>query len=162
MSEILDLLQEANKRFNSVDHMLYVTYPLVKDNKLLILMVEGLNKSLNLFLEALMNYEYLYKRINNIPEDFSGKMDLLKRSVANRYNIPRNSIVVMEDLNKIVDERRKSPMEIVKREKYVILSDNYNQTHVTIEKLKNYINESKLFINKVNTLIENARRFSTL
>ena len=160
--DIVKILADANRNFKTADHMLYVTYPLVKDNKLLILVAENLCKALLAGLDALLYYETLYKRIRGVPENFVDKMDILKRSIASRYNIPRSNIVVIEDLNAIIEQRKKSPMEFVKREKYVICSSDYKTSVLTTEKLKNYINESRLFLNKVTSLIENARRFSSL
>ena len=162
METVLIPLKEANRRFVSADHMLFMTYPLLKDTKLLILVAENLHHASILALDALLKYEIMFKRVNSIPVSFNQKMDILKREVAGRYNIQRSNIVNIEELNKLIEARRNSPMEFCKRDKYVICSDDYKTNFLTLDKLKNYLNESKVFINRVNTIIENARRFSTI
>jgi len=162
METVLISLKEANRRFKSADHMLFMTYPLLKDTKLLILIAENLYQASILALDALLKYELMFKRLNSIPVNFNEKMDILKREVAGRYNIQRSNIVNIEDMNALIEARRKSPIEFVKRDKYVICSDDYKTNFLTLDKLKNYLNESKVFINRVNTIIENARRFSTI
>ena len=162
METVLISLKEANRRFKSADHMLFMTYPLLKDTKLLILIAENLYQASILALDALLKYELMFRRVSSIPVNFNEKMDILKREVAIRYNIDRSNIVNIEDMNTLIEARRKSPIEFCKRDKYVICSDDYKTNFLTIDKLKNYLNESKVFINRVNSIIENARRFSTI
>ena len=162
MNNVVVNIDEALKKFRTADHILYVTYPLVSDNKLLISVAENLNLALLKALDALLMYECLFKRIRDVPFDFIDKLDILKRITGPKYKIERSSIVVIEELYGIIEERRKSPIEFVKKEKYVICSDDYRISVLTVEKLKNYLNTSRLFITKVNNLVKNARRFSTL
>ena len=162
METVLISLKEANRRFVSADHMLFMTYPLVKDTKLLIIIAENLCQACVLALDALLKYEMMFRRLNRVPTNFNEKMDVLKREIAGRYNIQRSNIVNIEDLNKLIEARKNSPIEFCKRDKYVICSDDYKTNFLTLDKLKNYLNESKVFINRVNTIIENARRFSTI
>jgi len=162
METVLISLKEANRRFVSADHMLFMTYPLVKDTKLLIIIAENLCQACVLALDALLKYEMMFRRLNRVPTNFNEKMDVLKREIAGRYNIQRSNIVNIEDLNKLIEARKNSPIEFCKRDKYVICSDDYKTNFLTLDKLKNYLNESKIFINRVNTIIENARRFSTI
>ena len=54
-----ELISGANKAVRTADHLVYVTYPLVNDVKLLVTITENLNKALLMAMEALLQYEYL-------------------------------------------------------------------------------------------------------
>jgi len=156
MEDFKNLLREANMLFKAVDHMLYVTYPLLKENKLIINMTENLNSSLIKAMEALLYYDRAYKRVEVFPDDFYSKLDVFKRECAIRYGIDRTYITLIQDLRDIINERKKSKMEFVRNDKYVICSDNYSIKTITISKLKEYLNISRLFIRKVNQVIGNV------
>ena len=46
MENVKFLIDEANKLINRADHLLYITYPLVKDNKIIINIAENVNNGL--------------------------------------------------------------------------------------------------------------------
>jgi hypothetical protein len=65
----------------------------------------------------------------------------------------------MKDLREIIRNRKESPMEFIRKDKYVICSEDYGMKTITIDKVKNYIFQSKSFIIKLNTMFKNARIF---
>jgi hypothetical protein len=156
MEDFRLLLKEANTSFRTADHMLYVTYPLIKENRLIISMTENLNNALIKAMEALLYYDRAYKRVEVFPDDFYSKFDVFKRECAIRYGIDRNYIALIQDLRDLINERKKSKMEFIRNDKYVICSDNYSVKTITIDKLKEYLNISKIFIRKVNQIIGNV------
>lgn len=154
------LVQEMNRYFNTADHLLYVTYPLVKDNKIIITIVENLNHSLIKAIEAILYYDRLYKRISPYPENLSSKLDVFKTKCAPRYNFNREYIILIEDINEIVEEHRRSTIEFIKKDKFVICGNSYSKNKtIDINKLKNYVNGAKPFIQKVNEIyMQNVTR----
>ena len=159
MQEIVDKLKDANRLMNSADHLAYVTYPLIKDNKLIITIAENLNSALLNLMEALLMYERAYKRIPPYPENFDMRLQIFKEKIANRYNIDRSYIVLIEDLKKLVYERKKSTMEFIRHDKYVLFNKNMSIKSITLEKVKKYLNESKPLFLKVNTLLKDVRPY---
>ena len=61
--KFIDALIEAEKLWQGADHIAYITYPFVKNPKLLIRALEGLHKSLVLTISTILKFEYLHKRI---------------------------------------------------------------------------------------------------
>ena len=71
MTELFqELLASANKAFKTADHLCYMTYPLVNDIKLIVTIVDNLDKALVLGMDALLQHEYLYKRLSFMPREF--------------------------------------------------------------------------------------------
>ncbi|MDD5178058.1 MAG: hypothetical protein PHT54_02140 [Candidatus Nanoarchaeia archaeon] len=159
MKEIYELVRKSNELYNSADHLTYVTYPLVKDLKLIITILDNLHKSLELGMDAVLQYERLYKRIGPVPENFSARYELFKDNCVSKYGFNREHLLLMKDLREIIKNRKESPMEFIRKDKYVICSDDYGMKTITIDKVKNYIFQSKSFIIKLNTMFKNARVF---
>jgi len=157
MKDVVNLLKEANLSLKRADHLVYMTYPLVKDNKLVVSILEHLNTSVNYAMEAILYHERMYKRIELFPDSFEVKFDIFKEKCAKLYNIDRTHLVLIEDLKKISNERKKSKMEFVKEEKYIICTSNYSTRVLTIDKLKEYLNTSRDFLRKVNVILKNVR-----
>lgn len=154
------LVQEMNRYFNTADHLLYITYPLVKDNKIIITIIENLNHALVKAMEAILYYDRLYKRISPYPENFNSKLDIFKTKCAPRYNFEREHVILLQDINEIVEEHKRSTLEFIRKDKFVICSNSYSKTKtINIEKLKNYVNNAKPFIQKVNSVyMQNVKR----
>lgn len=161
MADIPTLLEKANKLFEVADHLTYVTYPMVKEPKLIFTITEHILNSCVSAMDALLYYEYTYKRIDSYQNNnFMEKINIFKYKVAPRYGIDRKHIFIMEDLKMILDRHKKSPVEFSKNNSIIMCNPNYEVTTITIEKVKNYVYESKNFLNKVNSLLktQNARR----
>ncbi len=155
MHEIKQLLNKANQLFKTADHIAYVTYPLLKDNKLIITIIENLSEAMNKAMEAVIYYEIKFKRINYFPADFKAQIETFKLS-ASHYNINRNYIVLMQDLHDIIARRKTSRMEFVKNDKFVIWNNDYEMITLNYDKIKGYLNQSKPFFDKVNYILKNV------
>ena len=156
MQEVSNSLKEANKLLRTADHLVYVTYPLIKDNKLIITITENLAEGMKKAMDALLYYDKYYKRIMILPHDFQSKMNIFKESCT-RYNINLNYLNLLRDLNELQNAHKKSTMEFVRNDKYVITENNFNIKTLTYQKAKEYVNSSKPFFAKINFLLQNVK-----
>ena len=153
MEEFQGCLLEANKAMRTADHLVYVTYPFVNDVKLIMTIAENLHKALVNGLNAMLSYEYLYKRINTPPRDFKEKIEVFKSFCVPRYNIPRESLLLISDINNLIDHRRNSPTEFIKSGKFVMCTQDFKMRILNFEKVKGYNTKVKEFINKINEIL---------
>jgi uncharacterized UPF0160 family protein len=159
MEVLRSLIKEANMLFNTADHLTYVTYPTVKENKLMVTIIENLYNSLVKGMDAILYYDRMYKRISPFSDNFNVRLEVFKTKCAPRYNIDREFILLISDLKQIVDHRKTSPIEFSRNDRYIICSEDYRMKSLTIEKLKDYIAKSKTFIGKLNNIFrEHDRR----
>ena len=160
MEKFRQLVQEANKAFETADHLAYMTYPIVKDIKLIIIIVENLYNALEKAMDAVLYYDRLYKRINDLPKEFNLRFDIFKRKSAPRYGISEENIFLINEIRSIVEQRKKSPIEFIRKDKLVIASNNFKVKTVDINKIKEYVLKTKSFIEKLNEIKkEDDRRF---
>lgn len=152
MEEFQTLTQQANFAFNTADHLAYVTYNLINDNKLIVVITENIYNALMKIMDAILCYERYYKRINLHPDIFETKFEILK-NVAKRYNITREELLLIKDVKELIEHRNKSPIEFARRDKFVICSHDYKLRTLTLIKVKQYIQLTKNLIQKVNFAI---------
>ena len=156
MENVKFLIDEANKLINRADHLLYITYPLVKDNKIIINIAENVNNGLITAVEALLAYDRLYKRIPIYSDQFEIKFDIFKNKVVPRYNIDREHVVLISDMKNFIENRKKSGTEFVKEDKFIVFRQNKVDT-MSFDKIKKNLNSSKEFLSKVNRILGNVR-----
>ena len=151
-------IEEAKKALKVADHLTYVTFPLIGDDKIMNMITDNLQISLLKSVDALLNYEKYYKRILTVPENFEDKFGILKTEVSKRYNLTNETLLVIRDINEVVNNRKKTSGEFLKKDN-VLMFNEYKTKALNLKKIKDYINIAKLLINKINTIVgQNARR----
>ncbi len=150
MEKFKTYVAEANKAFKTADHLIYVTYPVLQDNKLMATALEHLHHALMKGMAALLYYDAAYKRISIFPSEFPSQFRLFKESTARRYGIGEDVCRMILDVAELVRNRRESLLEFSRKDKYVIASQTYRLRMLTIEKMKQYLSSAKLFLERVN------------
>ena len=160
MDIFLEQIEEAKKALKIADHLTYITFPLIGDEKIINMITDNLQISLIKAIEALLNYEKYYKRIVSVPENFEDKFYIFKDEVSKRYNINNETILSVKDINEIANNRKKSHTNFLKKDNFVLFTNEYKVKTLNLKKIKDYINIAKVLINKVDMVIgKNARRF---
>ena len=155
MQRLKSLIEEANKRIRTADHLVYMTYPMLQDPKLIMKIAENIADAMKYAIEAIVYYDRLYKRVSPMGEEFVSKYDIFKHHCSKRYNISPQHLLTFEDVNNIVQEHKNSPTSFVKDGSIVICSDQFQKVRrVGIDKVKSFLNDAKQFIIKANQIIK--------
>ncbi len=147
MEKFLENLEKAQTKIQTADHLTYMTFPLVKDKKLLFKIIREIRNGIADCINAILQREYLYKRIS-LYKDPKTNFQTFRRKCAARYNITDTEIYLILDLFEVVEKHRQSPMEFIKGEKIVILSENMTKKTVSVEKIKEFLVVAKKLIKK--------------
>ncbi|RMF54516.1 hypothetical protein D6745_05125 [Candidatus Woesearchaeota archaeon] len=146
--------QKAKKNLQVADHMLTVTYPMVKDPKLLASVMENLFLSLTNAMASLLYLDRMYKRVPPFQDTFESKFMVFRDKCARRYNIQKEYLDFILEVKNLVLEHKKSPVEFSRKDKFVICSDNYSIKAISVEKMKSYVAKAKMFVHQINILVE--------
>ena len=92
MEKFQELRDSAGKKLQIADYMLTMTYPLVRDPKLLLSVAENLFLAYSYSISSLLHYERLFKRIPTFQEDFSSKLDMFADRCLGKYGIGEENI----------------------------------------------------------------------
>ena len=142
-----EYLEKASRILQTADHIAYVTYSLIKDKRLLFKILDELNESFINIINAILQYEYLYKRIQ-LSKDNKLNLEIFKQKCAHRYNIQPEQTTKIFELFSLYQKHKESPMEFARKDKIVIMSDNLRTETLTIEKLKDFLIQAKDILRK--------------
>ncbi|UZE93857.1 MAG: hypothetical protein IB618_03790 [Candidatus Pacearchaeota archaeon] len=150
MADINELLDKTEHSLRTVDHMIYITYPLIKENLLLKKVIEQLYNIANNIIEATLQYEYMYKRIRSYQER---KFDIFRERCASRFNISTEEIEILKELFGIMEKHKESSFEFTRKDRLVIMSNNLRTESIGLEQLKKYLNMLKVILKKIKAII---------
>jgi len=153
-------LAKAKKHLKIADHMLQVTLPLVKESKLLMVILENIFLSLSTGMSAILHYERYCKRIPPYGEGFEAKFHVFRTKIQDRYHFDKEQLLLIRNIKEVVVEHKKSPVEFAKEDKFVICSSAYEMNTLTIPQMKEYIAKTKLFIQELEYILVKNERIS--
>jgi len=145
-------LEQASKSLQIADHMTYITFPLVKEKRLLLKILTELSSAIMNTINAILQYEYYWKRIQ-IYNDAKDNFETFKR-LTPKYNIKQEQIKIIIEILTLSEKHKKSPFEFVKNDKIIIMSDGMSPSYLTLEKIKSFLLETKDMIRKANLRIK--------
>ena len=145
-------LKEAIRALQIADHMTYVTFPLVKEQRLILKIFDEIYKSIIGCINAILNYEYLYKRIT-LYKDNNNNMQTFVEKCAKNYTLNNEQIKKIKEILELNRKHKQSAMEFVKKDKIVILSDSLNTQILNIQIIKQYLLIAKELLMKTNKRI---------
>lgn len=152
--KFIESLSNAERAFQTADHLTYITFPLVKEKRLLLKILTEINVCLLNMINAVLQYEYYYKRIE-IYRDARENFNTFK-DIAQSYNINQEQLKKIVDIMMLAEKHKKSPFEFVKDDKIVIMSDSMHTDTINLEKIKSYLVEVKETLKKVSTKIRGS------
>lgn len=147
MEKFIENLQEAEKILQTADHMAYVSFPLIKDKNLLIKILSQTKTAIANCINAILQYEYLYKRVK-LYKDPKTNLKTFEEKCSPKYQISKEQINLIKELFEIHERHKKSQMEFVRNGKIVIMSENLETKSIEIEKIKKFIMLAKNILGK--------------
>lgn len=142
------MLADAEKSYSNAEYLVRITYPVVKDPKLLLRALEALYRSVVTAISAILYFEFLYKRIE-LTKDSVKNQEIFFRDCSARYGLnenDKNHIRAIFDYSK---KHKDSGTEIARPGKVMILDENMRGTDLSVHRLKE-------LLAVVKRLLENA------
>jgi len=153
MEKFHENLKEAIKALQIADHMAYVTFPLVNEQRLILKIFDEIYKSIIKCINAILNYEYMYKRIK-LYTDNNENIRTFSHKCAKTYNLNNEQTKKILEIIELNKKHKQSAMEFVKRDRIVILSDNLRTRTLDINKVKEYLLVAKELLMQANNKIK--------
>lgn len=143
MSNKQKYLHESLRHLTIAENITYSTFPLIDDKKLLLKVLEEIQKSIINSIN-LMNTNIFFKKEIN-PEKNKKIIRILKKSDFQAEDIKK--IMKILEINK---KHKESAIEFSRKEKVVIMMDNLKILTLDITEIKDYIKlAKKLYIRAV-------------
>ncbi len=151
--EFETLRTQSQEKLKVADHLVGTTYPLVREPKLLVSVIDNIFQALDLAVTALLEYEKYSKVISNYDTKFEEKINLFRRKIVTKYDLPIDIIDFILVIKKTLDEHKQSIVEFRKKDIYVISDNDYNLTTLNIEDVKKNLTKAKYYIDKLFKII---------
>jgi hypothetical protein len=158
MEKYEELKDMARRKVTLADHMLTMTFPMVKDTKLLLIVLENVFLAMTNAMSSVLYYERLYKRVPAFTDNFENKISLFKEKCLGKFNFNPEHMKALRDMKELIVEHRKSPIEFVRNDRFIICSDNYVIKSVGVEQIKGYIAKAKDFIQQTEFVVSKNER----
>ncbi|MBD3259660.1 hypothetical protein GF371_03445 [Candidatus Woesearchaeota archaeon] len=159
MESFKECRQRAERNLQVAEHMLTVTYPLLRDAKLLLGVTENLFLSVTNSMSAAVFFERTYKRIPPFHDNFESKFNTFAARIMPRYGINKKYIKLLESVKDIVVKHKKSPVEFARKNKFVICDDKYNVREITEPELKQHLQDAKEFHQIIKRIVSQHEGF---
>jgi len=153
MQKIFQNLYEADRIIKAVDHLVYVTFPLVKDKRMLLNIIAETKKAVALCINSILQYDYLYKKIR-LYKDTKENFITFKEKCAPRYGISQQEVDKITVLFELAEKHKKSPLEFVRNDKVVIMSENFQTNTITVEKTKEFVITARNLLEKIEKFLK--------
>jgi hypothetical protein len=140
-------IEKAIKELKIADHIIYTTYPIIKDKRLLLKALEQIYNSTILTVNAMLQYDFLWKRITLSKDSISNFNTFLEKS-SHSYQLSEAEISGIKELVSIAENHKKSAMEFQRKDKVIMLSPSSRTTIIDVNTLKRYLNLTKMIIEK--------------
>lgn len=154
MEKYEEVRDKAARNIKIADHMLTQTYPLVKDPKLLVSVIENIFLSLTNSMAALLYFEKACKNVPPFHDNFESKYNLFKLKLVDKHNISRDYIKFIEDMRDIVVAHKKSSMEFSRKGSFVMCSDSYSMKALAPNGMRAFVSKAKSFNEEINRIIK--------
>ncbi|MFH1511617.1 MAG: hypothetical protein ABIF10_08055 [Candidatus Woesearchaeota archaeon] len=152
MERFQEARDKAKRNLQIADHMAYMTYSLVKDPRLLVVVMENLFLALTNAMSSVLHYERFFKRLEPFPENFEAKFTIFQ-NCAIKYSIDKSYLSMIRDIKEFIYEHKRSPMEFTRKDRYVICTDNYKMKAISLDKIKRYILLTRNFLQITNSIV---------
>lgn len=156
MQKFIKNFTEAESLLHGVDHLIYVSFPMIKDKRILLTSLEKLRNCAVKCINSLLQYEYLHRRVK-LYKDPHLNMKTFESKCARRYGFSETDLNSIKELFKFYNFHKKSSMEFMKNGDIFMLVNGPTPIRVNLEKIKILLNATKNLFNKIRHIIIEKR-----
>ncbi|MBN2881501.1 hypothetical protein JXM83_05630 [Candidatus Woesearchaeota archaeon] len=151
--EPVSLIELAKKEIYNANYLYTVTLPLVNEPKLLLSVLTRIQKALEYAITELVDLEIKYKFVESHGTSFDSKYDIFKLKLVDFYRIDKKYVNLIEQIRTYATKHKNSPVEFTKNDSFIICDNNYNVLVLSKSQISVFLQDSKSFINIVDTCV---------
>ncbi len=154
MENYHELINKAQKEIDSSDHLLFVTYNIVKDSKFVFSVTNQLIDAVKYALEALLEFERKSKLIEPYPKQFNFMVETFKKKVAERREFEEKTLIFLNKLVSMEQTIDSSSLNFRRGDTYVLADEDFGTQSIELQTIKSYFSSAQEFVSKVGDIIE--------
>jgi len=146
------ILEQAGKKIKSINHLIYITYPILKDERLFAKIIERLSEVLQKSIEIALIYEH-YLSGTEISRNFEIDYPTFRQK-KDTFNITEEEIKSADEILLLNKKHKLSPMEFVRKNTLIILENSLTFEKISQQKLKDYLFKVESILKKVEKRLD--------
>jgi len=150
-------LRIAKKEIGTSSHFIYVTYQTIKNPKFLESISEHIIKAAKLALQALLEYELAYKRIDVYVNELASQIDVFEDDIYKRYRFEFEDMRLLKKLKKLEKSSKEAVIRFHRDDRYYFGGPRMETESISIDDVKALLKFTKSFITKVDTIISECK-----
>lgn len=141
------------KKISFSEYLIYNLFPLTQEKRVLLKALQEIKESTKNCIVSIIYYEHFQKKIT-ISKKPSENFRIFVEKCAKKYGINEKEIKEIKELFKISEEHKKSPLEFIKNDKIIILSEKMKTFTLTKERIQEFLELSKDIFEKTRKGIQ--------
>ena len=147
-------IEKAKRELQTANHLVCITYPVIKDQRLMAKVLEHIYDCVVSIVKAVLQYEYLYKRIE-VYSDSKSNFETFSECAA-KFNISPGEVETIQNILNLMEKHKNSSMEFVRQDRYVMMSDSLRTESMTFDLLRSYLLLAKNLLPRVENSLKSA------
>jgi len=154
MEKYQELYSQAKKEIEITHHLLFVTFPLLKETKFLTAINSHIIKASKLALTALLEYKKFFKEIDPFPDNFATQINIYRTRLERDLNLDRTYSRLLTQLLELERFEKESPVRFKRKQSYILTREDFSVISLDHDKVKRYANVAMKFIKDVGTIVD--------
>ena len=148
----------AIRNLTVADHILYVTYPVIQDPKLLVGVLNNLFLALMNAMTAVLWHDRLFKLIPPFYDTFESRFNMFRVKSMPQHNIEKRYSDLIQEMKEMTFLHKKSSVEFRRKDSFIICQDDYSTISISASQLKEYVKTTKEFVKIMNVIVDKNER----
>ena len=144
----------AKARLETAQHVLEVTYPALGSPRLFLCALEHVFLSMDYAMNSLLADERMKPLSGEFPQTFSGRYSAFRLRLADRLGFKKEDVGALLALRNALLMHQKSPMEFERSDKFIICTNDYEMTSLSLEGMKAYVSAASSFLMRADLALE--------
>lgn len=142
-------LQKAVYQLHLAEHLLEVTYPLIKDPKMLLSVLSNLEQSHENLLESV-----LPSNLIKADTSFMSKLNSFEDLLQSQIVLSEGEIKTIKTVHDLVDQHKESAVVFSRKDSFIICEDDYKMQKIDPLLVGEQIHNTKKLTTKIFGLVE--------
>ena len=138
--------------------MVYVTYKLLNDRKIMLAVANHISNAVNTAVFAFLENEKRYKRIYHLPENKRLKLMYFLRDYSEKFRLPLDDEEMIIKLDNLRKMKSAEGYNVQKGESFYFVNGGFKVETVSVALIKKYLSNARELINKIERTIKNDYR----
>lgn len=150
LNKSIEHLKKAIYQLQIAEHLLEVTYPLVKDPKMLISVLSNLEHAQDSIFEAILPLN-----LANADTDFVTKLNSFEDLLRPQMVLDKGIIKSISSVHDLLNQHKESSVVFSRKKSFVICDDDYSMKKIDEVSVGEYLHNTNKLLKNILTMVEN-------